>query len=218
MKTRVLPLYWRRILALVLLGCAAVASAQPAARGPRSFSVFDTDGDGFISREEFDAAHAQRAQERRATQGEQMRGMASVPDFDAFDTDHDGKISPEEFAAGQRAHQAQRGQRCGGPCRGAAGMGRNAPSFKDFDLNGDGVITAEEFEQARTKRITERATAGFQMRGLVGAPSFEDIDTNHDGNMTPAEFEAWQAKRRQQVPRSASPVSTAPPVTVSPQP
>jgi Ca2+-binding EF-hand superfamily protein len=80
-------------------------------------------------------------------------------------------------------------------------MGRNAPSFQDFDLNGDGLITADEFQQARAKRISERASAGFPMRGLSNAPSFEDIDANHDGVVTPAEFEAWQAQRRLQAPK-----------------
>ncbi|MDR0776382.1 MAG: Spy/CpxP family protein refolding chaperone [Azonexus sp.] len=80
------------------------------------------------------------------------------------------------------------------------GMGRNAPVFQDFDLNGDGQITADEFNQAQAKRMSERAAAGFPMRGAASAPSFEAIDADHDGVVTPAEFQSWQEKRRQQMP------------------
>jgi len=207
MKTRILPLLLRGMLAAVLAGSAMGASAQPA-RGPQSFSAVDTDGDGFISREEFDAARAQRMQ-GRAAQGGQMRGAATAPSFDSLDANRDGKLSAQEFAAGQQgARQAQRGQRGGGPGAGrgagrgaGAGAGRNMPSFQDYDLNADGSISADEFEQARTKRISERASAGYQMRGLADAPGFEEIDANHDGSITPDEFQSWQAQRRQQAPR-----------------
>ena len=65
---------------------AARASASRATRAgppprPRAsfFKVFDLDGDGFITREEW-------------------AGTEAV--FDALDTDGDGRISPEEMAAG----------------------------------------------------------------------------------------------------------------------
>ncbi|GEM_PF-458465 len=84
--------------------------------------------------------------------------------------------------------------------RGKPGAGWNAPSFQDFDLNGDGRITADEFNQAQAKRMSERAAAGYPMRGAASAPSFEMIDANQDGVVTPAEFQSWQEKRRQQAP------------------
>jgi len=43
------------------------------------FQVYDLDGDGFITREEWGGADAV---------------------FDALDVDHDGRITPEEMAAG----------------------------------------------------------------------------------------------------------------------
>ena len=127
--------------------------------------------------------------------------------FEAFDTNGDGCISREEFAAGQSAMQAQRGQRGQGK---GQGMGRNAPSFQDFDLNNDGAITPDEFDQARAKRVEERAAAGFPMRGMGNMPSFEEIDTDHSGAITPAEFQAHQAKHRQQGPAGARKPATPP--------
>jgi Ca2+-binding EF-hand superfamily protein len=136
MKTRTFSLFLRAIPALALAASMALASAQPAS-GPQPFSAIDTDGDGFISRDEFAAARTQRVQER-ATQGGQMRGLATASSFDSLDADQDGKLSPEEFAAGQ---QAQRGKRGGS---GGRSVGKNVAPFQDFDLNGDGQIDQME--------------------------------------------------------------------------
>ena len=91
----------------------------------------------------------------------------------------------------------QQGQRMGQ----GQGMqqGQNQmPSFADFDLNSDGKITEEEFTEARTARISQRASDGRQMRGLVDALSFDDIDTNNDGSISPEEFAAAKAQHQQQ--------------------
>lgn len=75
------------------------------------------------------------------------------------------------------------------------GMGRNRPAFSEYDLNGDGKITEKEFNEARSKRISERAQQGYQMRNLGSAPSFADIDTNGDGEISVEEFAAHQSQR-----------------------
>jgi transaldolase len=54
------------------------AKAKSTAAG-NLFKVYDMDGDGFITREEWGGTDAV---------------------FDAMDTDHDGRIGPEEIAAG----------------------------------------------------------------------------------------------------------------------
>ena len=77
------------------------------------------------------------------------------------------------------------------------GMGRNRPAFSEYDLNGDGKITEKEFNEARSKRISERAQQGYQMRNLGSAPSFADIDTNGDGEISVEEFAAHQSQRPQ---------------------
>jgi hypothetical protein len=131
------------VLAIALLPVAARAQ-MPAPHGPPAFSDFDTDGDGFVSKEEFDAAHAAR-HEAMAKEGRPMKGMAMAPKFEAMDTDGDGKLSEAELTAGHQAHmQAMR--------EAHAGMGmhhgmssRKMPTFEDLDLDGNGCISQEEF-------------------------------------------------------------------------
>ena len=78
------------------------------------------------------------------------------------------------------------------------GMGRNMPGFSDYDMDGDEKILEEEFNEARSKRISERAQEGYQMKNLGSAPSFADIDANGDGQTDPDEFTSPQDRRRQQ--------------------
>ena len=73
-------------------------------------------------------------------------------------------------------------------------------TFADFDLNKDGKISEAEFDEVRAARISQRATAGYPMRGLADAPTFADIDTSKDGTLSPEEF-AVQHARHQQRPR-----------------
>ena len=80
----------------------------------------------------------------------------------------------------------------GGPGR---GMGGNMPAFAEYDLNGDGKIVEQEFDEARAKRISERAQQGYRMRNAADAPSFKAIDQNGDGTLGAEEFSAHQSQR-----------------------
>lgn len=77
-----------------------------------AFSAFDTNGDGQLTRDEFEQARAARIAER-SQQGYQMRGLANAPGFDQFDQNKDGQVTADEFAAIQSQHH---------------GAGRAAPS------------------------------------------------------------------------------------------
>jgi len=77
------------------------------------------------------------------------------------------------------------------------------PAFVDFDANGDGRITDQEFNDARNKRIAERATEGRAMRGLSQAADFKAIDANGDGVISKEEFDAHQSRHR--IDRPATP-------------
>lgn len=173
-----------------------VAAAEIPSRGPIPFEVFDNDANGAISEQEFLQAHAER-QAMREAQGRPTRAQPAAQLFYEFDIDQDGYLSPDELSAGQ---MAQRQGRSGLPPgqSGGMGMGRNMPTFTEFDLNQDGVLTEDEFNEARGRRISERAMQGYQMRGLQHARPYSDIDTDGNGEVTPEEFAAAQALHRQQ--------------------
>lgn len=195
--------YATRSLVLgMLIAVAGQLQAEtpvPNTRGPLPFSVFDQDGDGLISSQEFEAVHALRYNVRAGQR----------PDFNAFDENGDGWLTPAELSNGQRNRMLERRQQMagGGMNQGRGmgpgmgpGMGRNMPSFQSFDTNGDGVLQQEEFQLARANRIRQRAEQGYQMRNLQNAPSFESIDANGDGSVTPDEFSAAQLQHRQNRP------------------
>jgi len=95
---------------LCCVGFLALVSnaADMPARGPVSFQVYDTNKDGFISEDEFNAIKAARMS-ANAEAGMPMRNAANAPDFAALDTNKDGKISPEELEKGQRQQMQGRG-------------------------------------------------------------------------------------------------------------
>ena len=184
-------------MVLAMTGLTYAETPLPA-RGPLPFTAFDQDGNGSISRAEFEAVHGQRLQTPNP-QGYSVRRRMDPPDFASFDSDGNGSLSPDELANGQRNRMLQRRPRMGGmggnPAMGP-GRGRNMPAFGEFDLNGDGYLTQQEFEQARANRIRQRAEQGYLMRNLQNAPPYADIDSNGDGAVTPDEFSAAQMRHR----------------------
>ncbi len=69
-----------------------------------AFSKLDANGDGFVSKEEFMQARAQRMSEQ-AKKGGQLRNAKNSPDFGKLDLNGDGKLSKEEFAKHQVEHR-----------------------------------------------------------------------------------------------------------------
>ncbi len=193
------------VAALVLFTGSGIAMADGDApsvslQGPIPFEVFDLDGNGAISQQEFDQVRARRAEAREKAGLPSTRQSRS---FSGIDSDGDGEIDPEELRA---AHGAAGAAAAAGPgTRGGRGMGRGGapPAFSDFDLNGDGGIDEQEFIDARTKRIAERVREGRMMRGLITAPTFTDLDTDGDGSLTPEEFAAGVRSHRQGMERGA---------------
>ena len=152
---------------LVIATVIAVAALPLMARAemhrpmPPSFEDFDSDGDGFVSEEEFVTLHAARMKER-AEAGHMMRGAASAPSFSEFDENGDGKLDRDEFVAGHEAHRAMmratHGGRPGEDHGGRHGHGRPMPTFGDLDLDGNGCIDAEEFAKHQADHHGRHAT------------------------------------------------------------
>jgi len=133
------------IIAIVMLPFVAKAESQQR-HSPPAFSDIDTDGDGFVSEEEFNSFRAARMA-AKAEAGKPMKGAATHPAFGDLDTDGDGMLSEAELDAGHKAHkQAMREQHGSGDGQGKQHRkGMKMPTFGDLDLDGDGCINAEEF-------------------------------------------------------------------------
>ena len=186
-----------------------VQAEEGSPHGPAKFTEFDTDGNGFISEEEFNTLRGQRMA-ARAAEGRKMRGAASAPAFADVDTDGDGQLNPEELVTAQKAHR-QKMQAMGhghgkGKCKGQGqgagkGIGKgpcmdtgkgHLPEFSDFDLDGDGKIIESEFNEGHAQKMSEMAAAGRQMKHAGNAPGFAGIDTDGNGEISPQEFAAHQ--------------------------
>ena len=102
--------------ALITLTPAILLADEPTS--PGMFKHWDTNGDGVISRDEAQAAGAER--------------IAKM--FDKLDTNKDGQLTPDELRA---AHEH----------RFAAMKERFDEQFKAADKNGDGSLSKEEAEQ-----------------------------------------------------------------------
>jgi Ca2+-binding EF-hand superfamily protein len=136
------------------------------------FALMDSDGDGTITVQEFQAAHERI--------------------FKAMNAKKDGRLTLDEvrtFREGGRrsvsaiAASAQQEQRGGttspGTGRGGMGLGRAnmRTVFALMDSDGDGTITVQEF-QAAHERI------------------FKAMDANKDGRLTLDEVRAFREGRR----------------------
>ena len=202
---------------LALLLCAGVPLSHAAdpgplpPTGPLPFSVYDLDGDGSITGQEFNTIRNRRLTVR----GQVGRPLARSPQFNEFDIDGDGVVTPGELEQAQRemgllpdvgtdvgAGQAMGPATGAGPGMGAgkgagkgAGMrpGANMPTFAEFDTDGDGAISEQEYVDGRNRRIAERAAAGYPMRGLSQAADFSAVDSDGNGSLSPEEFAAQQA-------------------------
>jgi hypothetical protein len=66
----------------------------------------DSDGDGFISEDEFNSFRGERMA-KMAQEGRQMKHTGDMPSFQDIDKDGDGRISEAEFEAHKQEHRAK---------------------------------------------------------------------------------------------------------------
>ena len=161
----------RKTIALVMsagLGLAALAGAALADKGPGMFGRADTNGDGFVSQEEFaagrdkmfakfdansdgaiDQAEVDKAREawkQRRAEKAQAEGttQAEKPKKEhkgflaRLDTDSDGKVTTQEFAAA------------------------GDKMFTKFDANGDGKLAQDEMPKRKHKQAPAEGAAPAQ--------------------------------------------------------
>ncbi len=201
MKTRLRVRFFPALSLLWLsAGCLFAFATQAAdipLRGPIPFAVYDQDGNGLISQEEFDDIRNKRIQNSAAA-GTPMRGMANAPMFSDFDSNGDGQLDAAEVQSGQSAQRNlnSRNQQAKPGKTTMMGGGRNPPSFAEVDQNGDGFISQEEMNTFRNARISERAQAGYPMRNVSNMKLFGDMDINHDEMIDADEFSQHQMNQR----------------------
>lgn len=178
--------YTQKALLIVVL---ATSNLAVQAQG-MSFTDFDADSNGMVSEQEFNDAKAQRIT-ARAKEGRKMQGLANAPSFASIDANHDGQLSADEMKVMQQGRE-KKGQ-------GDKKMARPPkPIFADFDANSDNSLSEQEYNEARNKRIGERAKEGRKMRGLANLASFADIDGNSDGKVSHDEFASFLVEHEKQ--------------------
>jgi hypothetical protein len=168
------------------------------------FARFDTNRDGYITKEEIEAFHqkmvgamgmAGDVDKRLAERGIMMGDRGAV--FDKLDTNHDGSISRQEFMAAQQIREQRMiimrehaGGTPGAPGEPGkrmhmhgAGMGMGFGRLFDIaDANHDGRVSLAEAQAAALAH-------------------FDKADLNHDGRLTPDERrQAHQLMRTQRQP------------------
>jgi len=101
----------KKIIVLGLAGMAIVwaqGMGQGSGRGGMqnrpTFASYDLNGDGKITRDEFDTARAERMK-KRAEEGRQLRNAGNAPSFASLDANGDNVITPSEFNARQMQHR-----------------------------------------------------------------------------------------------------------------
>ena len=161
------------------------------------FARFDTNRDGFVTREELQSMHQKMVgmhgdiRKRLIERGIQMPNRGAA--FDRLDTNRDGNLSRQEFMAArqnreQRVIIMRQGEGGAMPMPGmrhpmGAGMGFGGRLFDMADANRDGRVSMAEAQ----------ATA---------LAHFDRADLNHDGRLTPEERQ--QSRQVMRMQRRAS--------------
>lgn len=127
-----------------------------------------------------------------------MRGSVPVDDRPVFQQEMQKRMqsmTPQE----RQKYKGMRGQGQGMGQGKGMGMGQNCmknqPTFAEFDLNNNGAITQKELEEARAKRMNQKAKEGKMLRNVGNAPAFATMDKNNDGILNQEEFRLHQTEQ-----------------------
>ncbi len=150
------------------------------------FAAYDRDGNGSISKQEFDSREAEQERDR-ASAGAPMGGAANTTTFAVFDRNSDGQVTDAEFAEVQSAMPHGSLSTGMGLSAGMGGsLGGPGPSFADIDTNGDGAISATEFNTARANRAVERSQEGDPLGTMRNVPTKPRRVRGRPGQISPA--------------------------------
>jgi len=170
--------------------------AEVQAKIAEHFRKADTNGDGYVTKAEADAARdAMKAKfaERRAEHQEER--------FAELDTNKDGQLSKAEFTAprdrGDKDRPRARDGRGGPDGKHWGGRGHHGMRGGAMGMRGMG---GNWFERADANKDGKVSLAEAQAGPLA---MFDKVDTDKDGTISPAEHEAaraamrakWQEKR-----------------------
>lgn len=154
------------------------------------FTRLDTNSDGFLTREEANAAKQAMAGDMRTRFAQRLQGGTGpgMPDrgamFDRLDTNKDGMITRQEYVSAQPQVQERRMflRREGGEpgkmrMHGMGGM--HGKMFESADANRDGRVSLQEMTAEALQR-------------------FDSADANRDGKLTPEERMQMHRQRQAQ--------------------
>ncbi|ATE63325.1 EF-hand domain-containing protein [Rhizorhabdus dicambivorans] len=176
---------WIAGAALAATLAAATAFAAPGERSdgpPRTraevqakiadhFKKLDANGDGYVTKDEAEAARAKK----RAAFAEK-RQERRAEHFAMLDKDSNGALSKDEYMAPRAPRDGERGHRFGGQHRGGHGM-----------KMGHGGFGGRMFERADANKDGKVSLAEAQAPALA---MFDRVDANRDGTISPEEHKA----------------------------
>lgn len=101
------------LFAAITLSSSAIATSSDDSQSPASpvqYSVHDTDGDGYLSREEYEVFYRD-FEERHRKSGRPAHRMLKILSFEQIGSDGDGRISVDEMVLALRMRRQGPGWR-----------------------------------------------------------------------------------------------------------
>jgi Ca2+-binding EF-hand superfamily protein len=150
-------------LVAILMVCSASTTAFASRDGSRAITHLDTDGDGLVSLDEF-----------QATEGRHSGRMLEKADLNG-----DGTVTLEEA---NEAHNERMAERQNEMAERMAKMAtRLQETFAKMDANGDGAVTREEMQFFAFSRIDENQDGYLSADEFQAAGKSRKMNQNHQG-------------------------------------